>query len=205
MLACLTSAGDVVAAGLAEQAARLELDTVALTDRDGVYGAPSFFRAATARGLRPLVGACVVVEDVGEVRLLCESRAGYANLCRLLTEAHSHTRSGRERRAAQPSVPVESLAGRSAGLICFSGCAARGPLASAWRDGDLARAEGLARNLAAWFGQESFRIELQRPYWRHDRARNRWLKSLAGRLGLATVATEYHLSCRARSGWSKSW
>ena len=37
------------------------------------------------------------------------------------------------------------------------------------------RCETLARRLRGWFGPENFRIELQRPYWRHDRARNRWL------------------------------
>jgi error-prone DNA polymerase len=39
------------------------------------------------------------------------------------------------------------------------------------------------------FGRDRFRIELQRPYWRRDRARNRWLALLAERLGVACVAT----------------
>ena len=177
---------------LAGRAAELGYPALALTDHDGVWGSMEFAVACKGAGIKPITGAELTVSINGRlfhVTLLVENQTGYANLCRLLTEAHSHTRDGRERRAGQPSVPIEVLAGRSGGLVCLSGCAARGPLASAWRDGDLAGAERLARSLAGWFGRESFRIELQRPYWRHDRARNRWLSQLAGRLGIATVAT----------------
>ena len=44
-------------------------------------------------------------------------------------------------------------------------------------------------------------MELQRPYWRRDRARNRWLAALAERLGVAAVATgnvHSHAAARAR-------
>ncbi len=51
------------------------------------------------------------------------------------------------------------------------------------------RLEALARRLIAGFGRERFRIELQRPFWRRDRARNRHLAQLAEQLGVATVAT----------------
>jgi error-prone DNA polymerase len=47
---------------LVTQAARLELPAVALVDRNGVYGAPRFFRAARDAGVRPLVGAEVVLD-----------------------------------------------------------------------------------------------------------------------------------------------
>ena len=160
---------------LAARAAELGYPALALTDHDGLWGSMEFAVACRGAGIRPITGAELTVAINGRpfhLTLLVEDQSGYANLCRLLTEAHSRTRDGRDRRATQPMVPVEALAGRSDGLICLSGCAGRGPLASAWRDGDLARAEGLARCLAGWFGPENFRIELQRPYWRHDRARN---------------------------------
>ena len=50
-------------------------------------------------------------------------------------------------------------------------------------------AEGLGRRLVGAFGRDRFRIELQRPFWRSDRARNRWLADLAERLGVGCVAT----------------
>ncbi len=47
----------------------------------------------------------------------------------------------------------------------------------------------MARGLLRAFGPDRFRIELQRPLWRRDRARNRWLSSLAVGLGVPCVAT----------------
>ncbi len=42
---------------LVERAAQLGYGTIALLDRDGVYGMPRFHKAACAAGIRPLVGA----------------------------------------------------------------------------------------------------------------------------------------------------
>ena len=72
------------------------MDTLALADRDGVYGAPRFFAAARAAGMRPLVGADVTLADAtARCCCWCESRAGYKNLCRLLTAARAGLRQGR--------------------------------------------------------------------------------------------------------------
>src|SRR6185369_4299463 len=57
---------------LIEQAARLGLPAVALVDRNGVYGAPRFYKAAKAAGVRALVGAEVTLEESPESRV--ESR-----------------------------------------------------------------------------------------------------------------------------------
>src|SRR6185503_16249046 len=49
------------------------------------------------------------------------------------------------------------------------------------------------------FGPDRFRIELQRPFWRHDRRRNRLLAELAERLGVPAVATgNVHVHVRDR-------
>ena len=149
---------------LATRAADLGYPVLALTDHDGIWGSMEFAVACKGVGIKPITGTELTVSINGRLfhlTLLVESQTGYANLCRLLTEAHARTRDGRERQAGQPSVPIEALAGRGEGLVCLSGCAGRGPLTSAWRDGDLVRAEKLARSLAGWFGNESFRIELQ--------------------------------------------
>ena len=189
---------------LASKAADLGYPAMALTDHDGIWGSMEFAVACKGAGIKPITGAELTVSLNGRLlhlTLLVENRTGYANLCRLLTESHAHTRDGRERRAGQPSVPFGSLAGNTDGLLCLSGCAGRGPLTSAWADGDFGSAKDLALSLTDWFGRDHFRVELQRPYWRHDRARNQWLSSLAARLGLATVATgnvHSHETARAR-------
>jgi error-prone DNA polymerase len=132
--------------------------------------------------------------------LLVEDAVGYRNLCRLLTEAHSHTRDGSGRTAGQPSVTLEQLEAHAEGLVCLSGCARDGAVAGAVERGDPAGAAALARRLLAAFGRDRFRIELQRPYWRHDRTRNRRLAGLAERLGVPAVATgNVHSHTRRRT------
>src|SRR5947209_20631461 len=42
---------------LVERAAELGYPALALVDRDGVYGAPRFHKAAIAAGIRPIIGA----------------------------------------------------------------------------------------------------------------------------------------------------
>ena len=121
--------------------------------------------------------------------LLVEDADGYRNLCRLLTAAHSHTRDNTARVAEPAWTTLEEVERHAEGLVCLSGCARDGALAGAFERGDTALGERLGRRLLAAFGRDRFRVELQRPYWRRDRARNRWLALLAERLGVATVAT----------------
>jgi DNA-directed DNA polymerase III PolC len=63
------------------------MDTVALTDTNGVYGLIFFLQIARETGIRPIVGAEVVTDEARAV-LLVKSREGYANLCRILTRRH---------------------------------------------------------------------------------------------------------------------
>ena len=50
---------------LVERAAELEMDTLALTDRDGLYGAVKLVRAARAAGVRPVLGVDLAVAATG--------------------------------------------------------------------------------------------------------------------------------------------
>ena len=64
------------------------LPAMALCDRDGVYGAPRFYRGrAGIFGIRAIVGAELTMEDGTVLPVLVETRAGYRNLCRLITRA----------------------------------------------------------------------------------------------------------------------
>ncbi len=181
---------------LAAAAAEGGYPAFALTDHDGLWGSMEFAHACRGFELRPIVGAeaTVAIGDgersrLSHLTLLVESTAGYRNLCRLLTEAHALTRDNAQRAAEQPVVTLEQLEGHAEGLVCLSGCAGAGAVAGTWARGDPVEAAMLARRLLAAFGRERFRIELQRPYWRHDRARNRWLAGLGNRLGVPCVAT----------------
>src|SRR3954451_13186370 len=50
---------------LVDRAADLGYPAVALLDRDGVYGAPRFHKAATAAGLRAIIGAELTISEAG--------------------------------------------------------------------------------------------------------------------------------------------
>jgi error-prone DNA polymerase len=174
---------------LAAAAAELGYPALALTDHDGVWGSMEFAHSCRGFGIRAITGAELTVEESVHLTLLVEDATGYRNLCRLLTAAHAHTRDNTARVATPPWTTLEQVTEHAEGLVCLSGCARDGALAGAWERGNGTGGERLGRRLLAAFGREGFRVELQRPYWRRDRARNRWLTVLAERLGVPCVAT----------------
>jgi error-prone DNA polymerase len=176
---------------LAARAAELGYDALALTDHDGVYGSLEFAHAAKHFGVRPITGAEVSVGGA-HVTLLCESQHGYANLCRILTDAHARTRvPGKERELLPAETSIDVLEEHAEGLVALSGCARQGL--------GVVDADGTARVARAFAG--AFYIELQRPYERGDVRRNARLQELAATLHVPTVATgdvHAHHAHRAR-------
>jgi error-prone DNA polymerase len=190
---------------LAAAAAEQGYPALALTDHDGVWGSMEFAHACKGFGIRAITGAELTVRlrpaggDV-HISLLAEDAAGYRNLCRLLTLAHAHTRDSTRRVQTQPWATLEQVEEHAEGLVCLSGCARDGAVAGAFERGNTAEGEKLARRLLGAFGRDRFRIELQRPYWRRDRARNRWLSLLAERLDVPCIATgNVHSHDRSRA------
>jgi len=187
-------------AELAGTAAEQGHGALALTDHDGLHGAMEMAHALKPLGVRPITGAEVTLDDGTHLTLLCETREGYTNLCRLLTASHWHTRrwaregwteAGRRQDPidGEPHISLDDVEPLAAGLVCLSGCARDGAVASHVEAGRHAEAAAAARRLLRIFGPEHLRIELQRPFWRHDRRRNRLLSELAERLGVPAVAT----------------
>jgi error-prone DNA polymerase len=174
---------------------------LALTDHDGLHGAMELAHALRDEklGVRPITGAELTMEDGSHLTLLCETRVGYSNLCRLITAAHAGTRPKRGREPLPPRTTYEDLEQRAQGLICLSGCARHGPIARAIEEGRHADAAQSARRLLRIFGADHLRIELQRPFARHDRRRNRLLAELGERIDVPPVATgNVHAHDRAR-------
>ncbi|MBP9146965.1 MAG: DNA polymerase III subunit alpha, partial [Thermoanaerobaculia bacterium] len=170
---------------LVARAAELGLPAIALVDRNGVSGAPRFYKAARAAGLRALVGAEVVLADLPASRLtlLVESPAGYRNLCKLLTAAAR----GKPKGAAAAS--FKEIEEWSAGLHVLTG-GDEGPLAQALAGhgsgADPART--VLERLAHLFPGR-VHVELQRHGRRQEEQRNQALVDLAARLRLPLVAT----------------
>jgi len=70
---------------LVESAARAGHRRIALTDVNGLYGAPAFWKLARDAGLEPLIGA-ELLEGRQSILALIENDAGYENLCRIITQ-----------------------------------------------------------------------------------------------------------------------
>ena len=172
---------------LAAAAVELGYESLALTDHNTVSGAMEFAVSARALGLRPIHGAEIDLDDGRHLTLLVQDARGWSNLCRILTCAHALTRE----QPGPPSPPLVSLRTvlhHAEGLVCLSGCALRG-----------VHDEPTLTRLREAFGPERLRLELQRPFLREDRARNRRLDWLARRLDLRTVATgNVHAHARTR-------
>ena len=164
---------------LALRASELGYDALALTDHEGIYGSLEFAAAAKHFGVRPITGAEVTLHGGHHVTLLVESSRGYANLCRLLTAAHAHTRPKEGAEPLPPALDPALLAELNEGLVCLSGCA---------RTGLGVHDPNATVELARAFG-ERFYVELQRPFERGDARRNALLRDLAGHIGAATVVT----------------
>ncbi len=176
---------------LAAQAHEQGHGALALTDHDNLCGALEFAHAARALGVRPITGCELTVADGHgdfHVTLLVETRTGYTNLSQLLTAAHAADR-------LVPRTPLAALCERAEGLVCLTGCARQGALVHPDERVALER----CRVLYEAFGRAGLRVELQRPLWRGDRARNRRLLESARLFGLRTVATnDVHVHDRRR-------
>src|SRR5262245_31005275 len=167
---------------LAEAAARLEQQVIALVDTDGVYGAPRFYAACMRLGVKPLVGAEVTLADGGRLPLLVEDAEGYKNLCRLLTRIKMRAAKG------EGAATLDDLAEHSVGLVCLTG-GDDGPVATHLARDDAEGAQELIRRLIAVYGRFNVYVELQRHFSRSQEARNDWLRARAASLGLLLLAT----------------
>src|SRR3954470_24499879 len=165
------------------------MPAMALLDRNGVYGAPRFHLSAQKCGMRAHIGAEVTVDDIvfgesGAARypLLAESRAGYQNLCRLITQTKLRAR--KEEGAAR----MEELEEHAGGLVCFTG-GDEGPLAEGLMRGGYEEALRTVERLTRIFGRENVFVELQRHFDRREEARNQAAVAIARKLRLPILAT----------------
>ena len=175
--------------------ANLGMPAMALLDRDGVYGSPRFHLAAKKAEIKAHIGAevtctafslhesAVVIHGGFRLPLLVASRAGYQNLCRLITKIK--LRVGRKEGASASSPDFIEHAD---GLICLTG-GEEGPLAAAlMQTGPQAAFEAVKR-LTEIFGQPNVYVELQRHFHREEEYRNRVAIEIAEALHLPLLAT----------------
>ena len=184
---------DVVAAAAADGQPAL-----AITDLNNLFGAVKFYKAARGAGVKPLLGAEVMLQGFSDetpgampgshqpvaprVILLVQNQQGYLNLSELLARAwtRSDGRSG-------ALIQLDWLQELSGGLLLLSGAQA-GPVGQALVQGDTQRAADLALQLAGLFPHR-FYLELQRAGRTDDERHVSATVQLAARLHLPVVAT----------------
>ncbi|HEY5722426.1 MAG TPA: DNA polymerase III subunit alpha [Allosphingosinicella sp.] len=116
--------GAIEPAAIAKHAKRLDFPAAAVTDRNGLYAVMPFTDACAKEGVQPIVGALLAVARPGPVdpplldwlALYAQNEAGYHNLCTLVSAAHL----GRPVHE-EPHVRLDSLEGRTEGLIALTG------------------------------------------------------------------------------------
>ena len=167
---------------LAHVGAELGMPGMALLDRDGVYGSPQFYKAATKAGMQPHVGAELTSASGGCYPLLAETQRGYQNLCRLTTRMKLRAAKG------GGSIEAHELEEFAEGLICMTG-GAHGPLTEAIRRGGLPEGRKILRQLIDIFGHGDVYVELQRHFERDEEAVNQRAVDLAREFQLPILAT----------------
>ncbi len=174
---------------IVRQAASDGQPALAITDLNNLFGAIKFYREGRARGVKPIVGAEVLLDDgsagatpPARIVLLVQDRQGYLNLCELLSRAWT--------RNVVRNLPLctwEWLQELGGGLIALSGAQA-GPVGQALTRGAAEQAEAAARQLAAVFDGRCY-LELQRAGRPDDEAHVAATAQLAAQLQLPVVAT----------------
>ena len=175
----------------------LKQPAVAMTDHGNMFGAVEFYREASSRGIKPIIGCEIYVaptsrfERKGADRgpkeynnhliLLAMNNEGYRNLCKLVSLGYM------EGFYYKPRVDKELLKELNRGLIALSACL-QGEVSQALSYGIYEKAKAAAETYAVLF-PERYYIEIQDNKLPEQEKVNPLLIELAKELSLPVVAT----------------
>jgi error-prone DNA polymerase len=188
-------------AALVARAAELGMPALALTDRDGLYGAVKHAVSCAEAGIAPILGADMALrpprpgraavaagpprlhnEDASRVTLLAVGGRGWASLCRLVSAAHGAAHRSGNRGA--PAVTPDMVAAHTDGLVVLLGPASDAGRAIAARRPDLAAAA-----VARWRERAETVIEIADHHAPGTTFRAARMLGLARDLGVPAVLT----------------
>lgn len=183
---------------LVEHAVELGFTSLALTDHGVMYGTIEFYNTCKEKGIKPIIGMEAYVaprsrldkegktdSNYYHLTLLASNDAGYKNLMKLTTLAHT------EGFYYKPRIDLEILKTYSEGLICLSGCM-RGEIARAVVSKTEDEVQVVVDKYLDIFGSENLFIEIQRNNRNADPAEenlNQKLIAVARKNNLKIVAT----------------
>ena len=175
-----------------KQALTDQMPALALTDLSNLFGAVKFYKAARAKGLKPILGCDIWLENTvnrdqpSRALLLCQSHAGYLLLCQLLSRAYLINQY-RGRAEFKRAWFVEC---GTEGLIMLSGAMA-GDVGQACLQENMAFALKLANDWQALF-PDRFYLEVQRVAKDNKAQQEQYISQIRGvaaKLNLPVVAT----------------
>jgi len=165
----------------------LNMPAVAVTDFSNLFALVKFYRSAIKQGIKPIIGADVLVSDPSleerfRVVLLCMNNLGYKHLTELLTRAYMEGQQG-----GLPTLERDWIFENNAGLIVLSG-GREGDLGKILLKNDQTRAD---QCLLAWTQHfaDRYYIELQRTGRENEHSYNSAALNLAHQHQLPVVAT----------------
>ncbi|MCI9020287.1 MAG: DNA polymerase III subunit alpha [Eubacterium sp.] len=174
----------------------LGMTAAAITDHGAMYGVIEFYKAATAAGIRPILGCEVYVapnsrfdrEHVsGEDRyyhlvLLAETNEGYGNLIKIVSKGFL------DGYYYRPRVDMEVLRRYHKGIIATSACVA-GEVSRELLRGDYEKAKAAALKYEECFGTGNFFLELQDHGLPQQKTVNPQLLRLSEETGIELIVT----------------
>ena len=178
---------------LVNSAQRQGAPAVAMTDHGNLFGAVTFYGAARAAGIKPIIGCEVYVSQKGRrvqdesdrynhLLLLCKNLEGYRNLIDLVSTGYL------EGFYYKPRIDKDILASKSKGLICTSACL-RGDLNEALLNKGYEEGRRLAYSYLDIFGKDNFYLEVQDHGLDLDKRLLPNVFRLSRETGIPTVAT----------------
>ncbi len=182
----------------------LGMPAVAMTDHGNIFGAVSFFNAAKAEGVKPIIGCELYIskkddhdikrtppdgDTYNHLLVLAENEEGYRNLVKITSEASLRGF------YYKPRVSKRFLNDHSKGLIGLSGCL-KGEFSERLMEGKYDAAKKAAGEFCEIFGKENFFIEVQNQGLEEEREILPNQYKIAKELGLPVVATnDSHYLC----------
>ncbi len=183
--------GMIMVDRLAEQAKKLNMNAVAITDHGNLYGAIEFFKACKKHEVKPIIGCEFYVSDghrseKSQIRdhlvLLAKSNEGYKNLIQLSSRSYT------EGFYYKPRIDRELIQRYSKDLVCLSACIG-GAIPRLILEDKYNEAKEYAGFLRETFGADSFFIELQMHGIKEEQIAIRELVRLAKEIKTPVVAT----------------
>jgi len=186
---------------LVDQALRHGMRSLAVTDHGNLFAAVEFHKAATARGLKPIIGCEAYISQQGRhsrsesdhynhLVLLAANQKGYRNLMQLVSAGYL------EGFYYKPRMDKDLLASHSEGLIALSACL-RGEIAEALLAANMDEARRVAYQHQDIFGKGNYFLEMQDQGLEQEKRINPLLVELSQQTGIPLVVTNdcHYLHC----------